>query len=147
MTHRSSVPLFWRLKKSRYGLVGSRCATCGQVFFPLRTFCPACRRRGRIEEFKFSGNGEVLSHTVIRVAPEGFERYAPYTVAIIRLDEGTNATGQIVANGASIRIGSRVRPVFRKTYEDGSEGLIHYGLKWEVVPSPPDSTQNPGRAP
>jgi uncharacterized OB-fold protein len=133
MSYRSSVPLFWRLKKSRYGLVGTRCSSCGAVFFPSRSFCPECRRRGKIEEFRFSGNGEILSKTVIRVPPEGFEKHSPYTVAIIKLDEGTNVTGQVVGDPGGINVGDRVRAVFRKTYEDGKGGLIHYGLKWEVL--------------
>ena len=136
MSHKSSVPLFWRLKKSRYGLVGSRCTSCNTAFFPHRGFCPECRRKGKIEEFQFSGNGEILSHTVIRVAPEGFEKYTPYAVAIIRLDEGTNVTGQVVGEVDDVKSGDRVRAVFRKTSEDGHGGLIHYGLKWEVVPNP-----------
>ena len=132
MSYKSSVPLFWRLKKSRYGLVGTKCVSCNTVFFPSRYFCPDCRRKGKIEEFRFSGNGEIISKTVIRVPPEGFEKYSPYTVAIIRLEEGTNVTGQVVGDPESISVGDSVRAVFRKTHEDGKEGLIHYGLKWEV---------------
>ncbi len=135
MSYKSSVPLFWRLKKSRYCLVGTRCTTCNSVFFPSRHFCPECRRKGRIEEFSFSGNGKIVSKTVIRIPPEGFEKYSPYTVAIIRLDEGTNITGQVVGDVDSVKVGDRVRAVFRKTCENGRGGLIHYGLKWEVVPA------------
>ena len=95
--------------------------------------CPDCRRKGRIEEFKFSGNGEVISFTVIRTPPEGFEAYTPYAVGMLRLDEGTNFSGQIVGDVTKIKMGSRVRPVFRKIFEDGSDGLIHYGIKFELA--------------
>ena len=34
---------------------------------------------------------------------------------------------------AKSNIGSRVKAVFRRMYTDGSSGLIHYGLKWEIA--------------
>lgn len=127
-----SVPLFWRLKRQKYNLIGTRCVTCKDLFFPPRDFCPFCRRKGEIEEFQFSGKGEIVSHTVIRAAPQGFEKYAPYTVALIRLEEGPTISGQVVANGGKVEIGEKVRPVFRKMYEEGPDGIIHYGIKFEI---------------
>ncbi len=132
MTHTSSVPLFWRLKKSKYMLVGSKCQTCGQVFFPPRVICAKCRSRGKIVDYQFTGNGAIESFTVIRAAPEGFENLAPYAVAIIRLDEGTNISGQVVNSPEEVATGKRVRPVFRRITQDGDAGLIHYGIKWEI---------------
>ncbi len=128
-----SVPLFWRLKKPRYNLIGTKCLKCKSVYFPPRNLCPKCRRSGNIREFKFSGKGKIISYTIIRTPPEGFEYYAPYAVAIIRLDEGANVTGQVVGDIDKIKVGKRVRSVFRKICEDGSDGLIHYGLKFELI--------------
>ena len=131
MTYKSSVPLFWRLKDSKYRLVGTKCTNCGTVFFPPRNLCTKCRSKGSIEELSFSGKGEIVSFTIIRSAPEGFEKYVPYTVAVIKLDEGTNISGQVVGNDLeAIKIGARVRPVFRRMYEDGDRGLIQYGVKF-----------------
>ena len=137
MTYKSSVPLFWRLKDSKYRLVGTKCSKCGTVFFPPRNLCHKCRTRGAVEDFQFSGKGEIVSYTIIRTAPEGFEKYVPYAIAIIKLDEGTNISGQIVSNNTQdkdqgIKIGARVRPVFRRMYEDGDKGLIQYGVKWVI---------------
>ena len=125
-SHSSSVPLFWRLKKSKYMLIGSKCETCGQAFFPPRVVCTKCRSKGRIIDHQFTGNGVIESFTVIRVPPEGFEGHTPYAIAIIRLDEGTNISGQIAGNIEDVAIGRRVRPVFRKITQDGDAGLIHY---------------------
>lgn len=133
MPYKSSVPLFWRLKRSKYNLIGTRCKTCNQVFFPQKVLCPDCRRKGSLEEFQFSGSGRIVSHTVIRVPPEGFEKYTPYAVAIIELDEGARISGQIVGDVDRVESEKRVRTVFRRMHEDGSGGLIHYGLKWELA--------------
>ena len=75
MTHTSSVPLYWRLQKQKYNLVGTRCNNCNNSYFPPKEFCPNCRRKGKINEFKFSGKGKITSFTIIRVPPEGFEKY------------------------------------------------------------------------
>jgi uncharacterized OB-fold protein len=130
MAHESSVPLFWRLKKARYSLIGSKCQTCKKVYFPPKNFCPHCRRKGKVENHQLSGRGRIASYTVIRVPPEGF--VSPYAVAIIELDEGTNISGQIVGNPDDVEIGKRVGPVFRKISTDGRSGLIQYGMKWEI---------------
>ena len=128
-----SVSLNWRLKRQKYNLIGTKCATCDDKFFPSRSFCPSCRRKGRLEDFQFSGRGEIVSHTTIRTAPHGFEKYTPYSIALIKLEEGPMVTGQLVKNGGEIDMGKKVRPVFRKMHEDGSSGVIHYGIKWEIV--------------
>jgi len=137
MVHRSSVPLFWRIQKSKYRMVGSKCLTCESLFFPTRTLCPNCRGKGKMEDFGFSGNGEILSYTIVRTSPGGFEKQSPYAVGIIKLEEGVNVSGQIVGDVNAVDIGKRVKPVFRKMYEDGSEGLIYYGLKFELADGHP----------
>jgi uncharacterized OB-fold protein len=125
--------LFWRLRESKYRLMGTKCVTCNEPFFPPRQLCPNCRRDGKIEPVQFKGNGEILSYTIIRTAPSGFEKLAPYVVAIVKLDEGPNIAGQIVGSTDSVEIGKRVQPVFRKMSEDGDGGLIHYGIKFQMV--------------
>jgi len=70
-------------------IIGVKCETCSTPYFPRRSICPKCRRKGKVKEHKFAGNGKIFSHTTIRVAPEGFEAYTPYVVAIVELEEGT----------------------------------------------------------
>jgi len=131
--HTSSVLLYWRLQKNRYTLTGTRCVTCENTYFPPKNLCPHCRRKGVMESFRFSGSGKVASFTIIRIPPEGFEKYTPYAVAIIELDEGPRISGQIVGDPEKVAIGQNVRPVFRKLQEDNSDGLIQYGLKFELL--------------
>ena len=132
MPHTSSVPLSWRSRRSRYSLIGNRCLNCNTIYFPPRAICQQCRRKGSLEEIKLSGLGEVLSFTTIKSAPKGFEKQAPYTIGIIKLVEGPATAAQII-NPEKIEIGKKVRTVFRKTYEDGDAGLLHYGFKFEII--------------
>ena len=86
----------WRHIQQRYNLIGSKCTTCGDVFFPSRVICPNCRRKGNIEPFQFSGKGKIHSFSVIRSPSDDFKKVAPYAVAIIELEEGAKLTSQLV---------------------------------------------------
>jgi hypothetical protein len=126
----SSVARFWRKIPQRYNLAGTQCTTCGRYFFPPRNLCPDCRRAGKIREHRFSGMGKVVTYTVIRTASEQFEQMTPYVLAIVQLDEGPRMTAQLVCSPDEVRIGMRVRPVFRRISADGESGVIHYGTKF-----------------
>ncbi len=130
--HTTSVPLYWRLQKSKYGLVGSKCLTCNTHFYPPKPLCSDCRRKGKIAEHQFSGKGKILTFTIIRTAPEGFEKQSPYAIGIIELEEGPKIAAQIVGPFEKLSTGKNVRPVFRRIYEDGDDGIIHYGIKFVV---------------
>ncbi len=133
MAHRKSVPLVWRRFEARYRLVGNKCEECDTIYFPPRSICPKCRRKGDLKKYRLRGKGRIHSYTIIHAPPAGFEKRVPYCIAIIELDEGPKITGEVVGDLKSIGIGKRVRATFRKIYEDGDDGIIHYGLKWELT--------------
>lgn len=112
---------------------GTNCKKCGSVFFPPRDLCPTCRRSGHVEKIKLSGEGVIISYTIIRSPPEGFEGQTPYAIAIIKLNEGASIAGQVIGDLKSIETGRRVRPVFRKIHEDGPDGAISYGFKFALA--------------
>ncbi len=120
----------WRHIKERYNLIGTRCKTCGSVYFPSRNICPKCRRKGELEEFKFSGKGKVYTYSIVRTPPKEFENIAPYIVGIIELEEGARITSQIDCDLNKIDIGMPVKVVFRRISEDGPDGVINYGYKF-----------------
>ncbi len=120
----------WRLQKQRYGLVGEVCGHCGNKIFPPRDVCPNCAEEAKTL-YQFSGKGEIYSFTTVYDAPEGFEEQAPYTVAIVKLDEGPLVTAQLtdVDNG-KVEIGQKVEMVTRKLRQDGERGMLVYGYKF-----------------
>jgi uncharacterized OB-fold protein len=123
----------WRHIQERYNLIGSKCTTCGRIFFPSRVICPDCRRKGNIETFQFSGKGKTHSFSIVRTPTHDFKRIAPYAVAIIELEEGAKLTSQLVVGDVdTIEIGDPVEMVFRKIREDGEDGVISYGFKFKV---------------
>lgn len=128
----SDIVRSWRHISQRYNLIGTKCTTCGNVYFPQRPICPNCRRKGNLEEIKLSGKGKIHSFSIINAPPEEFKSLAPYAVAIIDLEEGARLTSQIVdADPETLEIGQPVEMVFRKIKEDGEDGVISYGYKFK----------------
>jgi uncharacterized protein len=124
----------WRRIKERYGLIGSKCETCGTYYFPTKHICKKCRRKGKVIRHKFSGKGKIFSFSLVTSPPEGFKVEAPYMMAIVELAEGARLTAQVVDWAKKeLRIGDSVEVVFRKVQEDGHEGVIHYGFKFKPV--------------
>ena len=78
-----------------------------------------------------SGRGTVYSYTTVYEPPAGFEAYAPYPVALVKLDEGPMVTAQLTDLGPDdLRIGLPVEMVTRKLSEQGDEGVILYSYKF-----------------
>jgi len=142
-----SIARFWRETPRRYNLGGCRCTNCGTVYFPPRSVCPTCskhrRSLGRLEPFHLSGEGEVVTFTIVHEAAEGFEMQVPYVLAIVKTPEGPQLTGQIVdLEPKDARIGLKVRATFRRLREEGKAGVIHYGYKF--TPAEPTASGRPG---
>lgn len=125
-----SVARSWRTRRQRYSLVGERCDTCQNAIFPPRDVCPHCAEPAQTE-YTMSGRGTVYSYTTVYDPPAGFEAYAPYPVALVKLDEGPMVTAQLTDVGADdVRIGMPVEMVTRKVSEQGDEGVILYSYKF-----------------
>jgi hypothetical protein len=125
------VPRYWRMKNQRYALVGEVCPHCDAKLFPPRDVCPHCGQDAKTK-FTFSGRGEVYSFTTISDAPSGYEENAPYTVALVKLNEGPVVTAQLTDLGEQpVEIGMPVEMVTRKIRSDGNErGILVYGYKF-----------------
>jgi uncharacterized OB-fold protein len=124
------VARYWRTTGQRYQLVGEVCPHCNNKIFPPRDICPTCEKEAKTP-FTFSGKGEVYSFSTIHVAPAGFEKFAPYMVALIRLAEGPLITAQLTdVNEEEVKIGMPVEMVTRVLREDGERGMLVYGYKF-----------------
>jgi len=122
-------------------LLGTRCTTCGTVFFPRSEgFCrnPSCRGR-EFEEVELSRTGKVWSYTDAQYAPPPpyiapTDPYEPFALAAVELaDEGMVVLGQL-AEGTTVddvKVGTEVELVVEPLYEvDGDEHVIY---RWKKV--------------
>jgi uncharacterized OB-fold protein len=125
-----SIPRNWRLQQQRYRLVGEICERCGARIFPPRDVCPDCEAPAKTP-LVFSGRGEVYSYSTVYHPPRGFEEFAPYTVALVQLEEGPMVTAQLTdVDAGQVRVGMPVEMVTRKVQSGGEDGAIIYGYKF-----------------
>jgi uncharacterized OB-fold protein len=121
---------YWREIPQRYRFEAEKCRACGAVAFPPRPICPACGGR-QFDPVRLAESGKLLTYTIIRVAPAGFEDQSPFALGIAELEDGVKLTAQVVdCDFAALKVGLRVRLEFRRISEDGPAGIIHYGYKF-----------------
>jgi uncharacterized OB-fold protein len=125
----STVARYWREIPQRYRYEAGKCTSCGKVWFPPRRVCSECKGR-EFETVVLPMEGEVVTYTVIRVAPTGFGDLAPYAVGIVKLTDGTQIMSQVVdCDPTEVKIGMPVRIEFRRVNEEGESGVLLYGYK------------------
>jgi uncharacterized OB-fold protein len=121
-------------------LLGSRCTTCGTVFFPrAEGFCrnPACAGES-FEELPLSRRGRVWSYTDAQYQPPApylpaSDPYQPFALAAVELPEGLVVLGQ-VAEGygvTDLSVGAEVELVVERLYTDDSGDRTVW--KWKPV--------------
>jgi uncharacterized OB-fold protein len=146
-----SIARFWRETGRRYNLGGCKCTICQSVYFPPRSVCPSCTQHrhslGKMMPLQLSGDGEIITYSIVHDAAEGFEMQVPYILALVRTVEGPVLTGQVVdLDPSEARIGLPVHATFRKLREEGKAGVIHYGYKFAPTVDA-DGRRRPGATP
>jgi 3-oxoacyl-[acyl-carrier protein] reductase len=89
-------------------LEGTRCTQCDIRYFPPRANCKECLSDEHIEHVEFSGKGEIFSFSEVHVPPAGFEKFAPYTVCVLNLNEGGRLVAWIDPGDEPLVIGEKV---------------------------------------
>lgn len=110
-------------------LMGARCRKCGNLMVPPRPVCPKCYSRD-MEWVELSGKGIVESFTIIHVPTVLLKGREPYTVAVVKLDEGPRIPGIVVGvqDPNRIKIGDRVEVDFEEA------GELPPGITWPTWP-------------
>ena len=63
-------------------VTGTRCKTCGLVFFPPRSDCYQCLSNN-MEWFEVNGIGKLVSYSKLEYAPIGFQDDVPSSIALL----------------------------------------------------------------
>ena len=120
---------YHREKPQRYRLEAGKCAKCRKVSFPPRLVCPKCKTT-KFRTINLKDQGKLLTYTVIRVASDKFSKETPFAVGIVEVSDGVRLTTQIAdADVEKLKIGQKVKLVFRKIQDDGKAGIHMYGYK------------------
>ncbi|MDH5390284.1 MAG: Zn-ribbon domain-containing OB-fold protein [Candidatus Bathyarchaeota archaeon] len=92
-THPFTIESFYKFVSERK-LMAAKCSKCGTLLLPPRPVCTKCLST----DFKWvelKGKGKLLSYTVIHVSPVQFQSMVPYTVGIVKLEDGPHLPGMI----------------------------------------------------
>ncbi len=85
---------------------GFSCTRCGWSDVFADDACPRCGNQ--VTEASFSEQGKIATFTVIRYPPEGFEKGAPYVVALVDLDQGPRVIARILDASENLQIDQTV---------------------------------------
>ena len=112
-------------------LLGNRCKSCGQVFFPKAGVCFNCFSEN-MEELPLSRRGKLYSYSIGRMASLHFE--PPYALGYIDLPEGVRVLSPLKIEESeygSLRIGMEMEVIIEKLWQEGDKEVI--GWKFEPV--------------
>jgi len=136
----AAVDGWFRMDEADPRLLGTRCRSCGSIFFPKETaFCrnPACEG-SEFEAVELSRRGRLWSFTDNRypppapyVAPVPFE---PYAIAAVELAaERIVVLGQVVRGVGTerLRAGMEMELVLDTLYSDDANDYVVW--KWRPV--------------
>jgi uncharacterized protein len=116
-------PRYHREIPQRYRLEAGKCKKCGEVSFPPRLVCPKCKSQ-EFETIRLIEEGKLVTFTIIRVASDKFFGTTPFAVGIVELNDNVKVTTQIAdVNFDQLKIGQKVKLVFRKIQDEGKSGL------------------------
>jgi len=123
---------YWRIRDRYYRLIGSKCADCGDEYFPPVYRCKGCGSE-HIGDMEMPKTGRIMTYTVLHEPLPGFEAQTPLYLAVVKLDNGARVLTQIVdSTEDSVKTGAKVRATIRRAMVDGDSGQIIYGFKFIV---------------
>ena len=112
------------LKESAGGiLLGNRCRSCDQVFFPKVSLCMKCLSH-ELEEVRLSQTGILYSYTVSYMPSTHIQ--APYVIGYIDMPEGVRIFAPLKTSNKPLEIGMEMKVVIETLWQEGDKKIIGY---------------------
>ena len=109
-------------------LIGSKCGSCGEVFFPKQVVCGNCSAED-MKEIVLSRRGKVFSSTVLRYQPPLHKGPMPISQGRVELPEGVIVPAPFTGcdTDETLPIGTEMEMVIEKLDEDeeGNEVMTY----------------------
>jgi len=99
---------------------GAICPKCQWSDFFKAQVCPRCLTA--LVDTTFPGQGRIVTFTVIRYPPVGFEGKPPYVVALVDLNSGPRVVARIDAKPEAVKIDALV------DFAQQTEGALEFVL-------------------
>jgi len=129
----SSIPLFWREKKSFFSFYGSKCKRCSLIQHPIQRICYGCQSKDEYDEVKLSRTGKIFTYSEDYLADVPV---LPQISATVDLDDGARVFLRLTEIEAQNpkdppqKIGMPVETTFRKMHDNS--GFRNY--YWRARP-------------
>ncbi|MEW6669818.1 MAG: OB-fold domain-containing protein [Thermodesulfobacteriota bacterium] len=108
-------------------LIGSRCPSCGEIFFPRKKkgLCTHCYHAG-LEEILLSGKGKIATFTIAEQAPAGgfYHGPVPFAYGAVDLIDGVEVQTLFAGDLYALRVGMDVEMIIDKLFDDGEGNQI-----------------------
>ncbi len=107
-------------------LLGSRCPSCGELFFPRKEkgICIHCQYPS-LENVELGREDKIVSFTTVLQAPAGGAYFGPvpYNYGLVDLDDGIRIETQLGGEPKKLKVGRRVVLAVETLYtdKDGNE--------------------------
>jgi hypothetical protein len=75
-------------------LMAAKCNKCGELLLPPKPMCTKCLSTD-LKWVELGKRGELLTYTVIHVAPTQFQSMVPYVVGVVKLKDDLKLPGMI----------------------------------------------------
>ena len=109
-------------------LIGCRCPSCGEIFFPKRELCQNCQERN-LPEITLSRNGKIYSFATVMQPPAShYKGPVPYSLGWVELPEGIRVETLFTGcDPQRLKIGMKAEMVLEKLHDDdeGNEIICH----------------------
>lgn len=122
---------FMRAMRDEQRFLGLRCPICHRVYLPPRPVCGNCHADLR-QWVEVKDTGLVRAFTIVHIPlidpTTGQPRPVPYGMALIQLDGADTTLNHYLAENdpAKLRIGMRVRAVWREEREGTLNDILHF---------------------
>jgi len=74
-------------------LLGTKCSKCGINYLPPRTQCKCGSHE--MEWYEAPTKGKLITYTTVTSPPDSMAKYAPYTVAVAELEDGSRLLAHV----------------------------------------------------
>ena len=111
----SGGQIFFRALKQHGKLIGTRCATCAQVYLPARAFCERCFS-ALTETVEVKRTGQLRSYTICHFDRDRQPLPRPLALALVQLDGATTLLLHYllgVGDPDNLKIGSKVETILK----------------------------------
>lgn len=108
-------------------LLGNKCRSCGQIFFPKAQFCLNCFQED-VEEIILNRRGRLYSYVIAHMPSTHFE--PPYAAGYVDLPEGVRVFAPLkMLEGRPFKVGMEMEVVIEKLWQEGDKEVIGYRFR------------------